>query len=42
MFYIEAIKRLSENIKNNSEIPEEEKKKAANLLGELARLLAMY
>ena len=42
MFYMQEIKKLGENIKNNNEIPKEEKKKAANLLGKLAQLLAMY
>ena len=42
MFYLQTIKRLYENIKNNSEISEEDKTRAKELLDELARLLAVY
>ena len=42
MFYLNTIKNLIENIKNNNEIPENEKEKAIELLGNLARLLALY
>lgn len=42
MFYLQTIKNLGASIKNNDEIPAEEKAKAQQLLGELARLLALY
>lgn len=42
MFYLDAIKRMSESIKNDADISEEDKAKAKALLGELAGLLAMY
>lgn len=42
MSYLQTIKRLYENIKNNSEISEEDKAKAKELLNELSRLLAVY
>lgn len=42
MFYLQAIKRLYEHIKNNNEIPKDEKAKALGLLNELSRLLAVY
>lgn len=40
--YLETIKRMIESVKNNSEMPQEEKEKALKLLGELANLLALY
>lgn len=42
MFYLQTIKNLSENIKKNDEIPQEEKARANELLAELSRLLALY
>lgn len=42
MFYLQTLKKLYEHIKNNKEIPEEEKAKAKNLVEELTRLLAVY
>lgn len=42
MFYLQAIKKLYEHIKTNSEIPKDEKVKAQDLLNELSRLLALY
>ena len=42
MGYLETIKRLNESIKNNNEIPAEEKEKAKELLAKLANLLALY
>jgi hypothetical protein len=42
MSYLQTIKRLYENIKNNSEISEKDKARAKELLDELARLLAVY
>lgn len=42
MSYLQTIKRLYENIKNNSEISEEDKVRAKELLNELSRLLAVY
>lgn len=40
--YLQTIKFLNESIKNNREIPAEEKEKASALLGELARIVALY
>lgn len=42
MFYLQTIKKLYDHIKNNNEIPHDEKEKAKKLLDELSRLLAMY
>lgn len=42
MFYLQTIKKLYEQVKNNNEIPEEEKAKAKQLLEDLSRLLAIY
>ena len=42
MSYLETIKRLNESIKNNPEIPEEDKAKAKELLNELSRIVAFY
>ena len=42
MFYLSAIQRLLEAVKNNNSIPVGERKKAQDLLGELARILAKY
>ena len=42
MFYLNAIKRLYDHIKNNNEIPEAERQKAKELLNELSRLLVAY
>ena len=42
MFYMDCIKRLNESIKNNNEIPKEEKQEAAELLQRLANLLWRY
>lgn len=42
MFYLQTIKRMYEHIKNNAEIPQEEKNKALELLNELSSLLALY
>lgn len=42
MFFLSAIQRLLEAVKNNSGIPVGEKQKAQDLLEELARLLANY
>jgi hypothetical protein len=42
MFYLDIIKRMSEDVKNNADISEEDKAKAKLLLGELSNLLAMY
>ena len=42
MFYLETIKRLLANIKDNKEISEKDKERAKELLNELARILAVY
>ena len=42
MFYLSAIQRLLEAVKNNNSIPVGEKEKAQDILGELARMLAKY
>lgn len=42
MFYLSAIQRLLEAVKNNNSIPVGERKKAQDLLGELAHILAKY
>jgi hypothetical protein len=42
MFYLQKIKKLYECIKNNNEIPQEEKEKAKELLDKLSCLLALY
>jgi hypothetical protein len=42
MSYLETIKKLNENIKNNPEITEEEKAQAKELLNKLTSLLATY
>lgn len=42
MFYLETIKKLYGSIKNNSEIPQEEKKTAEELLTKLSNLLMLY
>lgn len=39
---LETIKRLNERIKNNPEMSQEEKERSAELLAELARIVAMY
>lgn len=42
MSYLEAIKKLFAHVKGNSEIPEEDKEKAMELLRQLSNLLAFY
>lgn len=42
MSYLESLKRLYNNIKNNKEIPEEEKARVKELIDELTRILAVY
>lgn len=42
MFYLETIKKLYESVKNNHEIPEEEKEQIKELLNRLSNLLALY
>lgn len=42
MSYLQTIKRLYENIKNNNEISGKDKARAKELLDELARILAEY
>lgn len=42
MFYLETIKRLLANIKDNKEISEKDKERAKELLNELSRILAVY
>ena len=42
MFYLQNIKNLIESVKNNNELPSDDKEKAIKLLNELASLLALY
>lgn len=42
MFYLQTIKSLYESVKNNEEIPQEEKEKVRELIKELSNILAMY
>lgn len=42
MFYVETLKRLNEHVKNNDEIPAEDKEKAKKIIEELLSLLALY
>lgn len=42
MFYLQTIKKLYEHVKNNNEIPQDEKIKVKKLLDELSRVLALY
>ena len=42
MFYIETLKKLYSHLNNNTEIPEEEKTKAKQLIKELCNLLSVY
>lgn len=42
MFYLQTIKNLYESVKNNDEIPQEEKEKVKELLDKLSNILAMY
>lgn len=42
MSYLETIKKLSANVKNDSGIPDKEKEEVMELLRQLSRLLAIY
>lgn len=42
MSYLETIKKLSANVKNDSNIPDDEKEEAMELLRRLSNLLAFY
>ena len=42
MSYLETIKKLFAHVNGNSEIPEEDKEKAKELLRQLSGLLAIY
>ena len=42
MFYLLTIKKLYEHVKNNTEIPADEKSKVKKLLDEVSRILALY
>jgi hypothetical protein len=42
MFYLETIKKLFASVKNDSNIPDDEKEEAMELLRRLFNLLAFY